>query len=79
MYLLRVYHSTCVWRVEDNFVEFIPSFYLYVALGAELGLPGLCGKALLLLSHLVGPDFPAFKVKILSLYACAAIPFSVRL
>lgn len=44
------------WRSEDNVVELVLSFCLYIGLRIELRSPGLCSKCFYLLSHLIRPD-----------------------
>lgn len=46
-------HATvCTWRPENNFVEMLSSFCLYMRSGIELGSLGFCHKNFYLLSHL---------------------------
>lgn len=55
VYMIGRRGTGCVWRLEDNFVESVVSFNIYMGSEIELRLPDLCSKCLYLLSHLAGP------------------------
>lgn len=45
-------HGVCVWRTEDDWVELVLPFHLYMGTGFELRSPGLHSKYSHPLNHL---------------------------